>query len=196
MNISVYATLVVAFIAGSFSLIGLVASKEQKVSEFRQAWIDALRIDVGDLIANANIIHAELLKLAEEQMPNKVEFLKRTRDNYLATNRATTKIVLRLNLSERESGELISAIRKLEELVTRDILTLSDTAKELNSINLEVELRASVVLKNEWERVKKGEKIFQIITRAAMVLIILSVIALGITVALAPIVSSGVNAMS
>ena len=31
-----------ALIAGLISLLGLIISKEQKVSDFRQAWIDAL----------------------------------------------------------------------------------------------------------------------------------------------------------
>jgi hypothetical protein len=72
--ISTYATLLVAMIAGAFSLLGLVISKEQKVSEFRQTWIDALREDISELIAHANLIHAELLKLAEENTPDKRKF--------------------------------------------------------------------------------------------------------------------------
>jgi hypothetical protein len=42
---------VVAWVAGAFSLLGLLISKEQKVSEFRQAWIDALRADIAALVA-------------------------------------------------------------------------------------------------------------------------------------------------
>ena len=37
---------VAALIAGTVSLLGLIISKEQKTSEFRQAWIDALRNDL------------------------------------------------------------------------------------------------------------------------------------------------------
>lgn len=38
-----------ALIAATVSLLGLIISKEQKTSEFRQAWIDALRSDLGSL---------------------------------------------------------------------------------------------------------------------------------------------------
>jgi hypothetical protein len=37
--------IVVAIIAGAFSFLGLVLSKEQKISELREAWIDGLRAD-------------------------------------------------------------------------------------------------------------------------------------------------------
>jgi hypothetical protein len=40
---------IAAIIAGSIALLGLIISKEQKVSEFRQQWIDALRQDIAPL---------------------------------------------------------------------------------------------------------------------------------------------------
>ena len=43
--------IMVAFIAGLFSFLNLVLSKEQKVSELRQAWIDGLREDLAAHIA-------------------------------------------------------------------------------------------------------------------------------------------------
>jgi hypothetical protein len=38
-----------SIIAAMVSLVGLTVSKEQKVSELRQAWIDALRDDLAGL---------------------------------------------------------------------------------------------------------------------------------------------------
>jgi hypothetical protein len=43
--------ILVAFIAGIVSFVGLVISKENKISEFRQTWIDELRKDISDYIA-------------------------------------------------------------------------------------------------------------------------------------------------
>jgi hypothetical protein len=40
-----------ALIAGLFSLLNLIIPKEQKVSEFRQQWIDSLRQELSDHIA-------------------------------------------------------------------------------------------------------------------------------------------------
>jgi hypothetical protein len=50
-----------ALIAGLISLLGLIISKEQKVSDFRQAWIDALRSDIAAVITHAQSIHGAYL---------------------------------------------------------------------------------------------------------------------------------------
>lgn len=39
-----------ATIAGGMSFLGSVFSKDQKTSEFRQAWIDGLRSEISQLI--------------------------------------------------------------------------------------------------------------------------------------------------
>lgn len=41
----------VALIAGSLAYLGLVLSKEQKVTEFRKAWIYELRTELASLLA-------------------------------------------------------------------------------------------------------------------------------------------------
>jgi hypothetical protein len=48
---------VAALIAGTVSLLGLIISKEQKTSEFRHAWIDALRSDLTAFLTQINAIH-------------------------------------------------------------------------------------------------------------------------------------------
>jgi hypothetical protein len=168
--ISTYATLVVAVIAGAFSLIGLVISKEQKVSEFRQSWIDALREDISNLIAHANLIHAELLKLAQENPPDKRKFLDRTARNHIATNRSTTRIKLRLNLTEADSQALHNSIQKLDALLTTDPSVLVQSQDEITSINLKIEEDAAKVLKAEWERVKDGELNYRVAKLSALIL--------------------------
>ena len=40
--------LVTALVGGLFGLLGLVITKENKTSEFRQAWVDALHNDIAD----------------------------------------------------------------------------------------------------------------------------------------------------
>ena len=46
-------TIVAAAIAAAASLVAVTLSKEQKVSEFRQAWIDALRQDLASFFSSA-----------------------------------------------------------------------------------------------------------------------------------------------
>jgi hypothetical protein len=45
-----------ALIAGLLTFLGLIVAKENKTSEFRQAWIDSLRLDFAKLISNARAI--------------------------------------------------------------------------------------------------------------------------------------------
>lgn len=156
--VSTYATIIVATIAGAFSLLGLIIAKEQKVSEFRQQWIDALRQDVAEFVAQGNIIHAALLKLAEQSSPDKTKFLADNRESYVGINRASTSIRLRLNATESSSKALLNAIRRLEAMLVGELETLHDSSAELEKLNLEIEEHAAVVLKSEWESVKTGER--------------------------------------
>ena len=50
MEISIMLAIIVGFVL----FIGLIITKWQTISEFRQAWIDALRSDVFDLISAIN----------------------------------------------------------------------------------------------------------------------------------------------
>lgn len=43
--------IVAALVAGFFSVLSLIVSKEQKISEFRQQWIDSLRQELSDHMA-------------------------------------------------------------------------------------------------------------------------------------------------
>ena len=49
----IFIPLLVAVIAALVSLLGLIISKENRISDFRQAWIDALRAEIVGLIARA-----------------------------------------------------------------------------------------------------------------------------------------------
>jgi hypothetical protein len=46
-NVAAIASIVAALITGAIAFINLTLSKEIKTSEFRQVWIDALRIDLA-----------------------------------------------------------------------------------------------------------------------------------------------------
>lgn len=174
--VNTYVTVLIAIIAGTFSLLGLVISKEQKVSEFRQAWIDALRNDIAEMIGQACLIHAELLKLAEEDPRDTRAYLKRTRQSYIDANRAITRIKLRLNKTEKESDNLLRSIDSLESLLGRSPSDSFDSEDEIYPINREIESNASIVLKGEWKRVKRGEPPYRIAEYFAVTVLIATII--------------------
>ncbi len=151
-----------AWIAGLFSLLGLLASKEQKISEFRQVWIDAIRADIAKLIAHAHLIHAYSVK---PDPWNYSDFLDQTRIDYLAINRASTRIKLRLNKDECESRLVLQSMSDLEELLKSrptDRATVATSLDHLYKITDSLEQNAPLLLKKEWKRVKSGEPIYRL----------------------------------
>jgi hypothetical protein len=161
-----------ALIAGLVSLLGLIVSKEQKVSEFRQAWIDALRAELSSLIAHANAIHgANMAGFA-----NSSEAWKVVRADFVGINEAAARIRLRLNSKESEAVAVLSQLERLEQLLAPettkiDYLQLNTAEKELVSV-------AQVVLKQEWLRVRRGEQVFRVARFAALCVCAACVIAL------------------
>jgi hypothetical protein len=87
----------VALFSGVFSMIGLIISKDQKLSAFRQAWIDALREDISSFAAHAIMISAYCQAVfkpikekfeagtmgAEEYLKHTKEYFEAVRNDYL-----------------------------------------------------------------------------------------------------------------
>jgi hypothetical protein len=149
-----------AWIAGAFSLLGLLTSKEQKVSEFRQAWIDELRLDIALLIAHAHQINAYVIMYKPIDLK---QLWKDTRDDYLALNGASTRIKLRVNHEEPESKLILCSMDKMETLFgdfSNGVVTIS--LEKINRIIDDLERDAPPLLKKEWNRVKSGELVYRI----------------------------------
>jgi hypothetical protein len=144
-----------AWIAGVFSLLGLIISKDQKTSEFRQEWIDELRLDIAIRVAHAHQIHAysSVRGSGTDQ-----ELWTATREDFIQLNKASTRIKLRLNHNEAESKLLLRSMLELESLF-RTPLTIASLG-EINKIVDSIERDAPIILKTEWTRVKNGEPIY------------------------------------
>lgn len=166
--LAVAAAALAAWIAGAFSVLGLLTSKEEKVSEFRQAWIDSLRVDLALMVAHAHQIYAYV---AMHKPLNEELFWKETREDYLALNGASTRIKLRLNRDEPESKLVLCTMGKMEALfafVPNGQPTLS--IEKINKIVDELESNAPPLLKKEWNRVKGGELIYRIAKWSSVVI--------------------------
>ena len=150
----------VAGIAGAFSLLGLLITKEQKVSEFRQAWIDALRADIASLVAHAYQIHAFVV---QPDPWTYAEFWKATRDDYLELNSASMRIKLRINRDECDSRLILQSMSEMEALLSRPSIEPPEKWLErVNKIVDALERDAPPLLKKEWRRVKRGEPIYRL----------------------------------
>ncbi len=160
-----------ALIAALISLLGLIISKEQKISEFRQAWIDSLRSEISALIAHANAIYGA--GAASFQSPS--EIWKVARPDFVGINEAAAKIRLRLNPKESEAKAVLNKIEELEQLLSPE--------KQMNYIKInEIEKllvsEAQILLKKEWARVQSGEIVYRIARVTALSISVACILAL------------------
>lgn len=173
--VTIGATLVVALIAGVVSLVVSILAKDQKTSEFRQAWIDGLRNDVSQLIAHLAVVKT-MSKIVRVQSQSDIRsYVLSKQQDFLETAMLSSRIRLRLNPSEHQA--LLALIKD------PDGTGSSEEAMELHMEKIADE--AQEILKTEWERVKRGESSFvwlKSISRLAV--IVFSVAAAAAAVAL------------
>lgn len=154
-------TVAAAVIAACASWLGLVISKESKVSEFRQKWIDGLRKDISSLFGEAADYHASILGVAPRSPTKRL-------------NELMFRIRLRLNFKEPEHRNLFAAIVAYRSIIissydnANDVVLLQERAGEKAD---EVSHLAAHVLKTEWNVVKRGEFVYRYTFRGLMLFI-------------------------
>ncbi len=160
MNVPV--TLYVAFgavaaalVAGFFSFLNMVSAKENKVSEFRQGWIDGLRNEIATYQAalGSLIRFRSIENLYGEQK----EWYEKSEKVYRDVSESLTKIQLRLNpyaitsYPNSHEAKLLAVV-----LGAKDLLN-DEKYEEALEKTIEIRSIAAPFLKEEWERVKVGE---------------------------------------
>ena len=143
-------TICAALIAGLISFVVTVLAKDQKISEFRQAWIDALRSDAAELVSHLAISSLVLKagRLADEKGVRFPEFEVAGYKEFVAVKACVVRIRLRLNAVEHTA-----LLRALHEVDLADGGKVEHSDVVLNTLVTETQK----VLKAEWSRVKKGE---------------------------------------
>ena len=148
------------------SIIGLIVAvttaviaKEQKISEFRQAWINDLRKDIARLLSLSYelIFQAKMDELRPKKDQGKEAFLASILTTFVKIQETAISIILRLNKNEHHA--IIKAIEELVRKDDGDKIDLFDL-KNLHNLILRIESKAHKKLKSEWERVKQGESRF------------------------------------
>lgn len=158
------ATVVAAFVAGAFSLSNLIVSKESKVSEFRQAWIDCLRDELTTLFKSTRMM---VRAVQEDRNPVGGENARKYRfpEEKIVETRSEAaemhhKIRLRLNAGQADHYELI---RLLAAMMTAQQKYLDNEISADHVVNCieRASEQAAAVLKREWETVKLGEPAYR-----------------------------------
>lgn len=151
-------TIIAAVIAAVISLLGLIISKENKVSEFRQAWIDALREEISAIITHASAIYAAHVAKFQDQST----LWQNVRADYVGLNEAWAKVRLRPNQKEKSSIAILHVLEEQESLFPKDNSKPDFQKLALNHGKLLA--CTQVVLKEEWRRVKRGELVYRLAT--------------------------------
>lgn len=162
-----------AVITGFFSFVNLVSSKENKISEFRLAWVDGLRNEISEYSAavqeltrlkilrdshkEAGITEAEAFK----------EWINNSRDGFQQAIKTMSCIQMRLNpdkvANDPESHEAV-LMRLLNK--AKDDFNQGKYS-DAQMISVQIREAASPLLKSTWESIKKGEKEYQSIRQIA-----------------------------
>jgi hypothetical protein len=180
-SIVAIATIVAALITGAISFVNLTLNKEQKTSEFRQAWIDGLRDDLAQFLGAARAFAraAETFNVFGVDYKEKAALLindQKISDLRYQAAETLCKIMLRLNPKEPEHIELLRLLRHAINEQNSMLANKTDIAATMAAIEAASEY-ARPVLKKEWKRVKKGEVAFRVARNWAAPLIVLISIA-------------------
>lgn len=161
--------IVAAMIAGFIAFIGMIITKESKVSEFRQAWINEFREEISYLIeAYKRWVDNEIFYSAHIDLMGNIgskdadikAFYERSallaevaRESTGEIERFKSRIKLRLNsdISRRKPPE-----ENLDKLL--DKLLATKDLKDAEALSKDIYYNASLILTTEWKVVKKGEE--------------------------------------
>jgi len=159
-----------AVVTSLIAVLGLIISKENKTSEFRQAWIDSLREEIAGVIGHMNAIIGSVRSAGHSE-----KGWLEARDNVTAINRCIAGIRLRLNPTERRSQAMTQILDEMEQLFVR-----GGPLSEDKTIRIEKTLivEGQAILKDEWLRVRRGEFFYRLTRAAAIAVLVASAIAL------------------
>ncbi|PBP99750.1 hypothetical protein CCL17_17605 [Pseudomonas congelans] len=160
--LSIMGPVIAAMIAGAIAFIVSVLTKENKTSEFRQAWIENLRNDVAELLSETNILSGmfeiDVVRGPGDRAEASRKFWRDHRSELAKITAAHNRIVLRLNAAEH-----LRLISKLQEVERSHFSSIKKNGELCDEVTAEV----AIILKAEWERVKQGENTFRQIKRCA-----------------------------
>jgi hypothetical protein len=147
-----------AVIAALAGFLVSMLSKEFKVSEFRQAWIDALRNDLAELVSihfalNDHVANEVQRASASQSLP---QFNLEGRQKDFERLEATSARI-RLRLNPVEHRDLICLVKRMG--APTESLRTGDTA-QADELGERLLAESQSVLKAEWRRVKRGEVTF------------------------------------
>lgn len=165
-----FGTIIAALITGFWSFVNLVMAKDQKVSEFRQTWIDQLRNDISEYMGHLTSFMASWhsTKIVHKDAGNK--FIQSELKTIQQLGTLSNRILLRLNPDEHDN--IIVLLEDIDRIISSP-KALSN-ADKLVVVGDKLLKDSQTLLKKEWERVKTGEKGFRYTRNTSLGMIIIA----------------------
>lgn len=167
--------IIAAGITAISSLIGLIVSKEYKTSEFRQAWIDALRNDLSELIGCVDAV-AQHMRVVENDSQGQdavqTEIFEKVKPEIVRSEALYCKVLLRIN--PKEHTELVNRLEKIRKSFDKGVIP---TSENLHDLEMSLVFESQATLKREWERVKRGETTFRVAKISALIFVVFTALA-------------------
>ncbi|MBD8194422.1 hypothetical protein IFR35_23785 [Pseudomonas fluorescens] len=184
-----FGVITAALLAGFFSYLNLVSAKENKVSEFRLAWIDGLREEIATYTAAVReLVRVDGNKLYEKNDTEEKTIIELRRERHLETRDAYGKVVeslskiqMRLNpthIKEYPDGPEAKLMANI--LKTRQLFN-DRRYSEAGTFSDDIRDSATPLLKVTWDLVKNGEPGYQKIRTIAARTIIVGMVLVGVT---------------
>ncbi len=159
---------IAALIGAMISLAGLIVSKEAKVSEFRQAWIDKLRGELASFMTHLAAL--EDARLISFKTPR--EQFDATKESVAKLNEAYFTVALRLNLDETSSQNVQRCMVTLSAMVNEPNRNMEHFKKAKSQFIEE----SNALLRAEWRRVKDGEETYKSTKRNTTWVVLCSIV--------------------
>jgi hypothetical protein len=166
------ATVTAAFIVGGVAFLSAVLSKEQKTSEFRYAWLNSVLDDIAKFVGAAESISATAWShLKNEGKGQAQAFLAaaepQIRELLAAYYRA------RIRLYPQEHQQVLQALERVQVLLLKG--DIPDPAK-MDPLVRDIVRVSHDALKEEWGRVKRGERTFRLTKYISLAVFLLAVV--------------------
>ena len=181
------AAVIAALISAAISLINIIISKDQKISEFRQGWIDNFRSDIAEFIANVSTL-ADLIDLKadiQQKRRNKdeskeakeaEEVLSFYESKFGGTVVGMKTLIHRIQLraNPKEHAVLLERLNKLQNMFTKLYFRQDEDA--FYGLQKDVIDESQSILKKEWKRVKRGEFSYRIVKYVSLLVLLFSLV--------------------
>lgn len=166
--------IIAALIASSTSFFITMLSKENKISDFRQQWIDSLREDLANyasiLIVMYDKVNAQIRNGVSLQ-EIMINILNSDINEIRSAEIARLKILYRLNPREHED-----LILRINEIYDHNIETEFNNPNTIDNLINQYNTEVQKVLKKEWKRVKKGEPLFRFVKFFTLILVFILIV--------------------